>query len=264
MTVGVRESTQTNGIPGKRTSEAALLNMSHQNGQKEWILADELANIPTSYEENTTSPIPFFHLLERLKTTKRAGWQRFGIQHGESISDHMYRMSILTMMAPTSISSKLDIAKCTRMALIHDMAEAIVGDITPVDNVDKPEKSRREMETMDYICNSLLGNFNGGLNATEMRAIWQEYEDSETLESKFVHDIDKIELILQMIEYERKAEGSTDLGEFTWVATKIKSPEVKAWSDHVLWERTKMWERFGKEPKWGQGMTKPATKPAPI
>jgi 5'-deoxynucleotidase YfbR-like HD superfamily hydrolase len=33
-----------------------------------------------------------------LKTTKREGWRRFGI-NGESISDHMYRMSIMTMMA---------------------------------------------------------------------------------------------------------------------------------------------------------------------
>jgi putative hydrolase of HD superfamily len=178
----------------------------------------------------------------------------------------MYRMSILTMLAPTSISSKLDVAKCTRMALIHDMAEAIVGDITPVDNVAKPEKSRREMETMDYICDTLLGKFNGGLNGKEVRAIWQEYEDSKTPESLFVHDIDKMELILQMVEYERKDEGRTDLGEFTWVATKIVSPEVKAWSDHVLWERLEMWKGFGKEPKWdGKGeRTKPTVKPAPL
>ena len=59
-----------------------------------------LSTITPRYEESTTSPVPFFHLLERLKTTKRAGWKRFGIENAESISDHMYRMSILTMMAP--------------------------------------------------------------------------------------------------------------------------------------------------------------------
>jgi hypothetical protein len=30
-------------------------------------------------DENSTSPVPFFHLIERLKTTKREGWRRFGI-----------------------------------------------------------------------------------------------------------------------------------------------------------------------------------------
>lgn len=162
----------------------------------------------------------------------------------------MYRMSILTLMAPASLTSKLDIAKCCRMALIHDMAEALVGDITPVDNVTKEEKSRRESETMDYICEKLLGRFNGGLNGREVRKIWQEYEDSETQESLFVHDVDKIELLLQMVEYERSSACEKDLGEFTWVASKIQSQEVKGWAEEVFRERQELWRKCGKTPSW--------------
>jgi putative hydrolase of HD superfamily len=222
-----------------------------------------LSDIKPRYTESANSPVPFFHLLERLKTTPRAGWRRFGLEPCESISDHMYRMSIMTMMAPSSISSKLDLLKCCRMALIHDMAEALVGDITPVDGVSKEDKSRRESETMDYICTTLLGKFNGGLNGQEIRKLWQEYEDSETIESKFVHDIDKVELISQMVEYERAQQGKKDLGEFTWVATKVQSDEVKAWVDQLFWERLQMWKEFGTEPQWSEG-TKPQSKPAPI
>lgn len=162
----------------------------------------------------------------------------------------MYRMSVLTLMAPSSISSKLDILKCCRMALIHDMAESLVGDITPVDGVSKEEKSRRESETMDYICTNLLGKFNGGLNGKEVREIWQEYEDSVTPESVFVHDIDKMELLLQMVEYERNSKCEIDLGEFTWVALKIKSSEVQGWATQVFRERQQLWKKFGKNPTW--------------
>jgi putative hydrolase of HD superfamily len=168
----------------------------------------------------------------------------------------MYRMSIITMMAPASLTSKLDLAKCCRMALIHDMAESLVGDITPVDPVSKEEKSRRESTTMDYICTNLLGKFTGGLNGQEMRKIWQEYEDSETPESLFVHDVDKIELLLQMVEYERSHKCELDLGEFTWVAEKIKSSEVKGWADQVFKERQEMWRACGKTPTW-RGQTEP-------
>jgi putative hydrolase of HD superfamily len=213
-------------------------------------LATVLADESLHYAENTDSPVPFFHLLERLKTTKRAGWLRFGISDGESISDHMYRMSILTMMAPASISSKIDILKCCRMALIHDMAEAIVGDITPVDKIPKEEKSRRETETMDYICTNLLGKFNGGLNGKDIRAIWQEYEDSETAESHFVHDIDKIELLLQMVQYERSHNCEKDLAEFTWVYDSIRGKEVQGWAKQVFRERKQMWQDAGKPCKW--------------
>ena len=136
------------------------------------------------------------------------------------------------------------------------MAESLVGDITPVDGVPKPEKSRREAETMDYICDTLLGKWNGGMNGKEIREIWQEYEDSRTLEAVFVHDVDKMELILQMVEYERVNEGKVELGEFTWVAGRIVLPEMKQWAREVMEERARMWKAWGKEPRW-ENDTKP-------
>lgn len=194
---------------------------------------------------NTESPVPFFHMLERLKTTKREGWRRFGIGHGESISDHMYRMSLMTLFAPASLTAKLDIPRCTKMALIHDMAEALVGDITPVDGVPKVEKNRRESTTMDYFVNGLLGRVNGGMTGKEIKDIWQEYEDSETLESLFVHDIDKVELILQMLEYEKTMQGKIDLGEFSWVASRVKLPECQEWAQQLMSEREEFWKANG-------------------
>lgn len=196
----------------------------------------------------TSSPVPFFHLLERLKTTRREGWRRFSIVHGESISDHMYRMSIITMLAPRSLSSRLDIPKCTKMALVHDMAESLVGDITPVDGVSKVEKSRRESTTMDFLCKDLLGGVEGGVHGQELRQIWQEYENGQTLESRFVHDVDKIELVLQMVDYERSQSGRVDLGEFEYVASKIELPEVRSWCKEILAERKAFWKSLGTEP----------------
>jgi len=191
--------------------------------------------------EGSTSPIPYFHMLERLKTTKREGWKRFGISRGESISDHMYRMSLMTMLCPSALAAKLDMAKCMKMCLIHDMAESLVGDITPVEGVPKPEKSRREAETMDYITRGLLGNVEGGDVGKAIRDIWQEYEDSKTLESHFVHDIDKMELLLQMVEYEKRGQRKLDLGEFAYVKNKIELQEVMNWAEELIQEREAFW-----------------------
>ena len=187
--------------------------------------------------------------MGRLKTNKREGWRRFGINDGESISDHMYRMSIITMLCPPSLSCRLDLGRCTRMALVHDMAESLVGDITPVDGVEKAEKSRRETETMDYLCGELLGKYHSGVAGQEMRALWQEYEDSVTLESKFVHDVDKMELLLQMLEYEQSHEGQMDLGEFSRVAKLVVLPEVQGWVNELLTERRTYWtQEHGVQP----------------
>ncbi|KAI9839194.1 MAG: hypothetical protein M1819_003187 [Sarea resinae] len=216
--------------------------LTSASAQKPWSVQSILSTLPSQPETNTTSPVPFFHLLERLKTTKREGWRRFSISTGESISDHMYRMSILTMFAPASLAARINVQHCTRMALIHDMAEALVGDITPVDGIAKAEKSRREAETMDYICTSLLGKVGGGITGKEIRAIWQEYEDSETLDAKYVHDIDKVELVLQMVEYERAHGGGLNLEEFSRVAKRVELPEVQAWCVEILKEREAFWK----------------------
>lgn len=160
---------------------------------------------------------------------------------GESIADHMYRMSLMTMLCPPALAKKLDLSRCMKMCLVHDMAESLVGDITPVEGIPKPEKSRREAETMDYITGRLLGGVNGGDVGAQIREIWQEYEDSETLESVFVHDIDKMELLLQMTEYEKRGEGKLDLGEFAYVKLKIALPEVKEWAEELVQRREEFW-----------------------
>ena len=234
---------------------AAAKAMSHTSSLPKpnpWSVSAVLAGLPDSPQEKSKSPIPFFHLVERLKIEKREGWRRFGISHGESIADHMYRMSILTMLAPPSLSSKLNIPRCTKMALVHDMAESLVGDLTPVDGVPKVEKNRREAATMDYICQNLLGNVHGGFAGKDIRDAWQEYEDGETLESQFVHDVDKLELILQMVEYERAHNCTLDLSEFSWVAKRVCLPDMKDWAQEILNERDALWkgeDKVAKEPE---------------
>lgn len=59
--------------------------------------------------------------MEKLKTTPRKGWINVGVQHPESIADHMYRMSVITMLCT---DETLDKGKMQKIALVHDMAEA--------------------------------------------------------------------------------------------------------------------------------------------
>lgn len=149
-------------------------------------------------------------------------------------------MSMMTMFAPPTLAPKLDIPRCTKMALVHDVAEALVGDITPYDrDVPKTEKARREADVMKYISTSLLGGVHGG--DQDIHALFKEYETNETLEAKFVHDIDKVELLLQTIEYERAHEGQIDLREFYRTVNRIVLPEMKAWGEDVIKERDAFW-----------------------
>ena len=128
------------------------------------------------------------------------------------------------------------------MALVHDMAECLVGDITPLNtDITKTEKARREEATMLYITGPLLGSIPGGGGSSStgaagrMMGLFREYEDNETLEARFVHDVDKLEMVLQTIEYERDL--GRDLDEFYHVLGRITLPEMREWAEVLIQER---------------------------
>ena len=104
--------------------------------------------------------VDFFQLTEQLKRTPRTGWVNHGVDKPESIADHMYRMSLMAMVAAKSMP-ELDQDRCVKLALIHDLAEAIVGDITPHDPVTKEEKRRMESDAMRKM-RDMLGDALGG------------------------------------------------------------------------------------------------------
>ncbi|CAK7272934.1 hypothetical protein SEPCBS119000_005385 [Sporothrix epigloea] len=235
-------------VEGHWTVEKAVEAVASSGTCSAGSTAASFSSPSSSSSSSSSSPLAYFHLLELLKTTKREGWRRFGITQGESIADHMYRMSLISMVAPPALAARLDMNRCIKMCLVHDMAESLVGDITPVDGVAKPEKSRREATTMDYITGTLLGGEENRAAGAELRALWQEYEDAETAESHFVHDVDKMELLLQMYEYEKRGQGHVDLGEFAYVATKMALPETRAWAAELLREREAFWASKGKAP----------------
>ncbi|KAK9801950.1 hypothetical protein WJX73_009920 [Symbiochloris irregularis] len=168
--------------------------------------------------------VKFLALLQNLKTSRRAGWVQKGLPDCESIADHMYRMAAMALIAD---EPGVDMTRCLQLAVVHDMAEAIVGDITPRDGISKPEKCRMETEAI----NDMQGML-GGAAGKRIRDLWQEYEDGATPEAKLVKDFDKAEMILQASEYE--AISDIDLGEFfDSTEGKFQTQTGKEWAQEI-------------------------------
>lgn len=93
------------------------------------------------------------------------------------------------------------------MALVHDLAEAIVGDMTPECGVSADDKHRIEQEAMDEICKLLPD-----CRSTTVHDLFTEYMHGDTKEAQLVKQLDKLEFLVQSAEYERKR--AVDLEEF--------------------------------------------------
>ena len=194
--------------------------------------------------EATTAPpasdapsraIDFLTLTRTLKTTKRTGWVLRGVHNPESVADHMYRMSLMSMIASFS-NGALDTNRCIKLALVHDLAEAKVGDITPHCGVSDEEKYRLELQTMEQISQMLGGNMGGD----EILALWKEYEEGTTEEAKLLKDLDKIEMILQAQEYEAEGSHEKSLDQFfTSTEGKWRTDIGRAWAEEIVSRRRK-------------------------
>jgi putative hydrolase of HD superfamily len=94
------------------------------------------------------------------------------------------------------------------MALVHDMAEAVVGDMTPECGITPADKHRIEHEAILEMCKLLPAD-----RAHHITSLFSEYEAGETGEARLVKQVDKVEFLVQAGEYERRAAG-VDLEEF--------------------------------------------------
>nr|XP_019947402.1 PREDICTED: HD domain-containing protein 2 [Paralichthys olivaceus] len=155
---------------------------------------------------NMSNMLQFMKFIGQLKRVPRTGWVYKEVKKPESVSDHMYRMA---MMSLTITDPTVDKDRCIKLALVHDMAECIVGDIAPSDNVSKAEKHRREEEAMRH----LSGLLPEGLKQ-EIYGLWEEYETQSSAEARLVKQFDILEMILQAHEYEELEGAPGRLQEF--------------------------------------------------
>ena len=103
--------------------------------------------------------------------------------------------------------------KVFEMALIHDLAEVSVGDITPADGVPEDVKVRREMDALSELTMELP-------NQERCLELLQEYQAQETEESKWVKGMDKLDMTLQSWNYEA-SNPNLNLTEFRQSASPI-------------------------------------------
>ncbi|XP_055944770.1 5'-deoxynucleotidase HDDC2-like isoform X1 [Argiope bruennichi] len=179
-------------------------------------------------EGSQSNILEFFMLVGKLKHLKRTGWIMRNISNCEDVAGHMYRMGIMAFLLEDEASLNVDRNKCIKMALVHDIAECIVGDLTPFCGISKEEKHRKELEAMERL-SSLAGDKVG----KEFLALYKEYEEQKTVEAKTVKDLDKFDMILQAFEYEKESNFTLNLQDF-FNSTEALQVHSKIVSDQNL------------------------------
>lgn len=142
-----------------------------------------------------TGFLEFLRNAERLKTVTRSAYTSEG--HQESVAEHTWRVALMaTLLAPQF--PEADAARLVRMCLVHDLGEAIGGDISAPEQARRVAEGATEgksaSERRDLL--TLLEPLPPHLR-DDITSLWDEYEAAQTPTARLAKALDKLETILQ-------------------------------------------------------------------
>ncbi|MDQ3655658.1 MAG: HD domain-containing protein [Chloroflexota bacterium] len=179
--------------------------------------------------------------MQELKRVKRTGWIDRGVPVAavESVADHSYLTALIAWMASID-DPALDSDRVLKLAIIHDLAESIVGDAPPYEAHEVPDRS--DIDALRAFFSVRHQRSPAGTTAkkmgehgafqrlasgmppgtrSELSSLWAEYEGQATPEARFVKDVDRLEAYLQALHY---AEADPDLP--LWGFTDMADNEI--------------------------------------
>jgi putative hydrolase of HD superfamily len=133
--------------------------------------------------------LTFIRDAEALKNTLRSGHTSSG--RPESTAEHSWRLALFALVLKDELGD-MDFAKILMLCLVHDLGEALHGDVPATEAADPAIKSERERRDLA----SLLAPLPAAARARLM-AVWEEYDADSTPEARFVKGLDKLETMVQ-------------------------------------------------------------------
>jgi len=189
---------------------------------------------------NDTPPdLPgLLRIFADLKRVRRTGWMDRGVppDEVESVADHSL-LTALTAWIAAAGDDTLDRDRVLKLALVHDLAEALIGDAPPYDPEDVPDRADVEAVRAFFSVRHLRSPDNAAAKraaeldavdrllalmpeaiAPEFHGLWKEYDAQATPEAQFVKQVDRLEAYLQARGYAKDHPdlplwGFTDMAE---------------------------------------------------
>ena len=139
--------------------------------------------------------VEFLRAAERLKVTHRSAYTSEG--QVESVAEHSWRLCLMALVLRDAFPD-VNFAKLISMCVIHDLGEAIGGDVPAPEQArrraEDPAASKSAAEREDLL--TLLAPLPYQLRV-EITALWDEYEAGISATARVAKALDKLETILQ-------------------------------------------------------------------
>jgi len=170
----------------------------------------------------------FFQKVLELKNIPRQGWKnKLDMNNVESVADHSYSTAMMSMVL--SDLEGLNTEKIIKMALLHDLAESVIGDLTP-DEIKDKRKISMENKAMIRILENLPSNV-----SQHYIILWDDFQKNSSKEANLLHEIDKLEMAFQAKFYLDEGISKEKLRSFFKTANnEIKNKQLRNILSNIL------------------------------
>jgi putative hydrolase of HD superfamily len=166
--------------------------------------------------------LKFLIEANKLKDMPRTGWVLMGIKNPETVAEHIFRTTIATWLLAKRRG--LNVQRAMKIALVHDLSEVYAGDAPPffyypkklplhkrgkeeilmkwvrLSQKEKEKRAKKKYENEKKSLLKLIKNLDPSVKK-EILFLWEDYEKKTSKEARFVKQVDRVELLLQSIEY---------------------------------------------------------------
>ncbi|GAA1013853.1 hydrolase [Acrocarpospora pleiomorpha] len=163
------------------------------------------------HEDRLSGQIQFILEIDKLKRVLRRNLLIDGSRR-ENDAEHSWHLGMLALVMAEHAEPGVNLDRVVRMLLVHDIVEIDAGDTFIYDVVAVEAQEAAERAAADRIFGLLPGD-----QATEFRALWDEFEARETPEARFAKALDRLAPIMA----NHHNEGGT------WALYKVTARQVR-------------------------------------
>ena len=135
--------------------------------------------------------LAFIKEVDKLKYILRKT-KLFNSNRNENDAEHSWHLSLMALVLAGHANQPVDLLKVIKMLLIHDIVEIDAGDTFIYDTQKSHDNTAEEREAANRIFGLLPDE-----QASDLIAVWEEFEAGQTDEAKFARAMDRLEPLLQ-------------------------------------------------------------------
>lgn len=152
-------------------------------------------------EQKLEEILTFLQRSNTLKSVPR--YQASLSKNGDTTAEHSWQLTLMVFVIATECNLKINLSHAMALALIHDLAESVTGDVDAYEQILKGKKLIQNKYEKEKLA---MKDITQGLSfGSKILNLWEEYEDHETIEAKFVAALDGIEAYIHIADRGVKA-----------------------------------------------------------